>query len=364
MEDNKRGFGSGSYLAPVVYAILAFGLCATISAEIRFAVIGDYGADNAHTLAVANLVKNTFQPEFILTVGDNNYGAPEDIDHNIGKFYHEYIGNYKGDYGPGAPENRFFPSLGNHDYKSNGGYESYLNYFTLPGNERYYELLRGPVHFFMLNSDKHEPDGTSSTSAQADWLQDRLASSSAPWKLVVFHHAPFSSFAPSPHMDWPFRDWGADAVLAGHVHNYERILWNGFPYFVNGLGGDSINTFEALVEGSAAHYDADYGAMRVTATENLITFEFHSIADGGTLIDAFSLEKERAAPTVSLRINQDEDRVVISWPATGHDKQLQATTNLHSPQWQRVDSHIKEESGIKSVDLPANSSQMFYRLRH
>ena len=38
-------------------------------------------------------------------------------------------------------------------------------------------------------------------------------------------------------MQWPFKDWGADAVLTGHDHIYERLLVNGIPYFVNGIGG-------------------------------------------------------------------------------------------------------------------------------
>ena len=103
---------------------------------IRFAIIGDYGADNANELAVANLVKTNFQPSFIVTVGDNNYLGASQIDRAIGKYYHEFIGNYAGTYGAGASSNRFFPALGNHDWDGATGYSAYLNYFTLPGNER------------------------------------------------------------------------------------------------------------------------------------------------------------------------------------------------------------------------------------
>jgi tartrate-resistant acid phosphatase type 5 len=153
-------------------------------AAARFAVIGDYGADTPHAIAVANMVKSVFQPDFIVTVGDNNYGGPDDIDRNIGKYYHEFIGNYRGGYGPGAADNRFFPAIGNHDYDPQVGYGAYLDYFTLPGNGRYYDVRQGPVHLFIVNSDSHEPDGTSSNSTQARWLSDRLNFSNAPWKLV------------------------------------------------------------------------------------------------------------------------------------------------------------------------------------
>ena len=42
--------------------------------EVTFAVIGDYGKDNNAELAVSKLLKDQFQPDFIVTVGDNTYG--------------------------------------------------------------------------------------------------------------------------------------------------------------------------------------------------------------------------------------------------------------------------------------------------
>src|SRR5687768_7137395 len=51
---------------------------------IHFAAIGDFGMAGPAEEAVANLVKSG-QPDFIITVGDNNYprGAAETIDVNI-----------------------------------------------------------------------------------------------------------------------------------------------------------------------------------------------------------------------------------------------------------------------------------------
>ena len=107
-------------------------------------VIGDYGSGTANELAVANLVKS-WNPDFIMTVGDNNYpyGEASTIDQNVGQFFHDYIFPYTGAYGSGAISNRFFPSVGNHDCcfpnPTPTGYDPYLAYFTLPGNERYYK---------------------------------------------------------------------------------------------------------------------------------------------------------------------------------------------------------------------------------
>src|SRR5687767_4801092 len=115
------------------------------AAQTRFALIGDYGSDDAAERMVANFVITNLQPEFIVTLGDNNYGAASDYDAAVGKYYARYIGNYAGAYGPGSPTNRFFPAIGNHDYFDSTCYASYTNYFRLPGNERYYDIRRGPV---------------------------------------------------------------------------------------------------------------------------------------------------------------------------------------------------------------------------
>ena len=52
-------------------------------------------------LAVANLV-NSLDPDFCVPTGDNSYGST-DIDINIGQYYSDFIGNYQGTYGSGAP---------------------------------------------------------------------------------------------------------------------------------------------------------------------------------------------------------------------------------------------------------------------
>lgn len=243
---------------------------------LRFAVIGDYGSGNQDEADVAALVK-TWDPDLIITTGDNNYpdGARSTIDANIGQYYHEFIAPYQGSYGAGGQENRFFPSLGNHDWNTDQA-QPYLDYFTLPGNERYYDFVRGPVHFFAIDSDSREPDGVGRSSDQALWLQSRLAGSTSPWKIVYFHHTVYSSglHGGTDWMQWPFAEWGADFVLSGHDHTYERISREGITYFVNGLGGMSRYTFFVAVEGSQVRYNRDYGAMLVEAGESTINFQF------------------------------------------------------------------------------------------
>jgi len=269
---------------------------------ISFGVIGDYGNAGSGELAVANLVKS-WNPQFIITLGDNNYpdGSASTIYQNIGQYYNNFIFPYFGTYGSTATSNAFFPSLGNHDWHLPFAL-GYLNYFTLPGNERYYSFIKGPVQFFVLDSDSNETDGRTSTSIQGQWLQTQLASSTSPFKIVYFHHAPYSSgsgHGSTTIMQWPFENWGATAVLAGHEHIYERISrddntdGNNITYFVNGLGGASISSFGTPIPGSKVRYKNSYGAMLINATNISIIFQF--IAINGTVIDNFVILKNGTA---------------------------------------------------------------------
>lgn len=274
----------------------------------RLAVIGDFGMDNREEADVAALVAS-WQPDAVVTVGDNNYpdGTAETIDDNIGRHYHDFIYPYKGSHGAGATSNRFFPTLGNHDWRTASGTPPlptpYLDYFTLPGNERYYDVTIGPVHIFAVDSDPHEPDGIESTSVQADWLRAALAGSTAPWRLVFMHHPPYSSSSThgsTPELQWPYAEWGANAVLAGHDHTYERIERDGILYFVNGMGGAALYPIGTPVEGSQVRYNSDYGAMLIEATNEVITY--YAISRNGIQIDKVEqrIEDVQRAPVPAV----------------------------------------------------------------
>lgn len=259
--------------------------------SIRFAVIGDYGQGGPGEMEVSLLVKS-WNPDFVATVGDNNYpdGAAETIDGNIGRFYHSYISPYAGRFGQGAKANRFFPIPGHRDWDSDA-LRPYLDYFTLPGNERYYDVLREPVHLFMLDTDEREPDGATETSAQGLWLERGLKESKAPWKIVFAHHAPYTSHSVEDtiRMRWPFRSWGADAVMSGYYHIYERLQIDGIPYFVNGAGGSWVSGFGEVDNGSRFRYNEDLGALIVDAEDSRITFRF--VNRKGRIVDESFLLK-------------------------------------------------------------------------
>ncbi|MCG5480865.1 MAG: metallophosphoesterase [Ensifer alkalisoli] len=259
----------------------------------RFAIFGDYGdTDLSGEKAVAALVKS-WNVNFILTVGDNVY-APQTLDNAVGQQFHEFISNYRGAFGSGSAFNRFFPTLGNHEY-NDGNVAAYLDYFTLPDNERYYDFQIGPVHFFALNSDSDEPDGRSSTSTQGQWMKSILDSSNASLNVAFFHHTPYNPSGSTSTMRWPFEPWGVNAVFAGHQHNYYRENRddNGdgvqLPYTTTGLGG-------------AGRDVPDVGASLVTVTDAGMLIEFYRVSNFNGTTATSVLTDSYFVPTPAGRV--------------------------------------------------------------
>lgn len=252
-----------------------------------FAVTSDYYGAGSATLAVSQFIKSR-NPEFIISAGDNYSTYYGTIDTQVGQFYHEFIFPYAGSYGPGDTVNRFFPAVGNHDIDG-GGIINYLSYFELPDTARYYDFVKGNVHFFALNSNISEPEGTSDTSVQAQWLQSKLAGSASLYNIVYFHHPPFSSglHGSNTYMQWPFKQWGATAVLSGHDHYYEHLNIDNLDYFICGTGGQPLYTTYNAIPGSIRHYSGIHGALFTKANHDSITFQFINISD--SLIDQYSI---------------------------------------------------------------------------
>ncbi len=281
-----------------VSGIIISAIASFAYADVDFAVVGDFGngtigpppTPNGNALAVSNFVKNKLNPEFIVTVGDNNYlnsGTTAGWDAAVGQYYNSYIkypGGSTSQYASnGVTENKFYASLGNHDIDS-GGMASYLG---TPNGGEYYDFVKGPVHIFVINSDpRSSNDGNLSgapansivaeRSTQGQWLKNGLAGSTEAFNIVVFHHPTYSSSAShgsTPYMELPLRAWGASMVLNGHDHTYERVSEPGtnLPFIITGNGGQSLYGFGTPVEGSQARFNSDYGAVRITASNtNLV----------------------------------------------------------------------------------------------
>jgi tartrate-resistant acid phosphatase type 5 len=278
--------------------------------KVRFAVIGDYGTNDAPEVQVARMVQG-WQPDFILTLGDNSY-----IDREKGKngfergvvdHYGAFIQSKEKD--PTGEKTRFFPAMGNHDYDSDGigsGVDAqrlidYADAFAVPSGEggiHYYEFARGPVRFFALDSNKNDVwSGSRTDSKQYAWWKKAMGAAKERWKIVYFHHAPYDSGTRHRRdvqmRAWNFERSGVTAVLAGHEHVYERVMINGVPFITNGLGGRHLHGFRPpYVKGSEVRYpvpgettpeEKRFGAMLVEASDTAITFEAWNL--GNKLID-------------------------------------------------------------------------------
>ncbi len=324
----------------------------------RIALIGDYGdagssycSSSDYTYRVARLV-TVFDPTLIVTGGDNNYdnGEAETIDQNVGQYYWPFIEPYLGDYPAGPPPedtadtasdtaptssdtstdtgeaakkrsalgakpklNRFWPSLGNHDWYTNS-VEPYTDYFSLPGNERYYvQELSADITLFVVDSDGHEPDGIGADSPQALWLQEELAKSEATWKLVAFHHPSFSSglHGDTWELQWPFAEWGADLVVAGHDHTFERMVRDGLTYVIDGRGGRSLYYVGTPVAGSRVQYNGSYGASVMDFDGEWM--HLRALTVDGALIDEFRMHVDAATLETSLTAG------TADWTLSDHD---------------------------------------------
>lgn len=244
--------------------------------DTRFAAIGDFGFTNAQAKDTASRV-HQWDSDYVVSVGDNSYSGNYSKD--VGSFYSDYVGK-------DVKSNRFYTAIGNHDADTR---KAYLNYFALPGNERYYDFVKGPVHFFVLDSDPTEPDGTSPDSKQGQWLKAALAKSTSTYNVVDFHHAAYSSgnaHGDTEYMQWPFKDWGADVVLAGHDHDYERLSEDNIPYFVDGAGAGHRG-FNDPVPGSRFRDDTDSGALLIQANAQAMTFTYENRSKG--VIDHYTI---------------------------------------------------------------------------
>ena len=363
-------------LCPALLLAVAVFWCGSVTTWAErwtIGVIGDYGsayaggASLSNVQAVANLIKS-WHPDFIITTGDNNYPNNEasNIDTNIGQFFHEYIHPYVGTYGAGASSNRFFPSIGNHEWPFGvSGLAPYLAYFTLPGNERYYSHRHGPVELFACVGDQQEPDGATPTSIQAMWLSNALASSTAPWRIVYFHASPYSSSAThgshtheADNMLWPFTAWGASAIYTGHNHQYERILTNALNYVTIGLGGGRIDGFVTPLPGSVSRYNTTYGAVRLVVTETNFVSDFINIFD--QVIDTFTLEA-RPARLVLQGIGGVPRLELAGSP--GHFYVTEASTNLRD--WLAISTNRLATPSTNIVDTGyGGQPTRFYRARN
>lgn len=195
------------------------------------------------------------------------------------------------------------PCPGNHDYGSidvnqNGPY--YSN-FTMPtnaeaggipsGKEGYYSYDYGNIHFVSLNSESLQWFLTS-TSEMCTWLKSDLAATQQPWKIIYWHQPAYTKgghdsddlfsrmYFMRTNIVPILEQYGADLVLNGHSHSYER------SYPLHGHHGNSGSFDFTMQVHSTSGKPADGGAyVKYTTGPNANKGVVYTVCGNGGRIE-------------------------------------------------------------------------------
>jgi acid phosphatase type 7 len=200
-------------------------------------------ADECHQASTA-LLLSQLRPAAVLPIGDDQYETGA-----LDAFRRAYAPTW------GRFDAIVRPVPGNHEYANDNGTGYYAYFGARAGSPArgYYSYDLGRWHLIALNSNCSIVS-CAAGSAQARWLRADMAAHRTRCTLAYWHHPRFSS---GPHGNaqrvgplWSaLYAAGADVVLNGHDHDYERFgpqtpggradARRGIREFVAGTGGRS-----------------------------------------------------------------------------------------------------------------------------
>jgi acid phosphatase type 7 len=223
-------------------------------------------------------------PGTVFTVGDNAY---------VDGSYSDYLNCYEPTWG--RHKARTKPSPGNHEYNTSGaaGYFQYFN--NVPS---YYAYELGTWRIYALNSEIN----VSESSDQVRWLEDDLAANPSQCVLAYWHTPRWSSGAkngsqPALQSIWQILyEAGAELVVNGHEHNYERFAEmdasgaeasQGLREIVVGTGGAGLYEFGTPLAASEVRDNTSFGVLKLTLRATDYDWEFVP-AENSTFTDSGS----------------------------------------------------------------------------
>ncbi|HEY1231580.1 MAG TPA: metallophosphoesterase [Ramlibacter sp.] len=227
-------------------------------------------ADTARTVA-AGLAADP--QAIVLTLGDHTYP-------------HGRAKEFADCYGPtwGAFKDRTWPAPGNHEYYTPKA-APYFAYFGERAGRGYYSLDMQGWHIVSLDSNLAPIEH----AAQIAWLRADLASHPARCTLAFWHHPLYSSGGhgsiPKMRDAWRLlQEAGAELVLSGHDHDYERFApqdadghldrAHGMRQFVVGTGGAYPTPFLFTVKNSEMRDSGRTGVLRLRLLDGRYEWEF------------------------------------------------------------------------------------------
>jgi PKD repeat protein len=260
--------------------------------DVTFVGAGDIAACNSSgdeaTAALINGIPGT-----VYTTGDNAYETGTATE-------------FANCYGPswGQFKARTRPAVGNHEYgtPNANGYFGYFGAAAGDPTKGYYSYDLGAWHIVVLNSNCSEIGGCGVGSAQETWLRQDLATNTDACTLGIWHEPRFNSGVGGgatfmvPLLQALYDD-GAEVVLNGHMHFYERFApqtpagvanaATGIRQFTVGTGGKSLAGFATIAANSEIRDNQTFGVLRLTLHANGYTWQFVPVA-GKTFSDVGS----------------------------------------------------------------------------
>ena len=241
----------------------------------------------------------------VLTLGDNVY-----LNGSFSEFQQCFDPSW------GRFKDRIRPTPGNHDYQTLGarGYFDYFNGIDVadgPAGNRnlgYYSFDLGNWHVVVLNSECEAAtglwitDGCGPLSAQATWLAADLAAAPTNNVIAAYHKPRYSSTRSHVHMQTLWKllyEHGADLVVNGHAHNYERFApmngegsidtTFGLREIVVGTGGAPAAAFSNPLPTSEVRSSGLLGVLELTLQSDRLEWRFLAagtadVLDAGTVI--------------------------------------------------------------------------------
>jgi hypothetical protein len=244
---------------------------------------------------------NAFATAAILGANAGTVAPVGDLDNDGGA-----AANYPKCYGPtwGKYKSRSKPTPGNHDYNTAGaaGYFAYWGATAGQPGKGYYSYDLGAWHVVVLNGNCSKiSGGCAAGGAQEKWLRADLAAHPAMCTLAYWHQALFTSSSVHPGTTsvrplWQaLYDFGAEIVLNGHNHQYERFApqtptgasspTRGIREFEVGTGGKSHYSFGTIRPNSQVRNGTTYGVLKLTLDPTSYSWKFLPVA-GKTFTDS------------------------------------------------------------------------------
>ncbi len=229
-------------------------------------------------------------PGTVFTLGDNVY--PSGSAKQFAKCYEPTWGRHR---------SRTRPVPGNHDYRTRGaaGYFGYFGGAAGDPTSGNYSYDLGTWHVIVLNSNCGDIGGCGPGSRQESWLKADLAAHPAPCTAAMWHHPRYSSGDHGDDTDmrpmWKILyEAGAELVLSGHDHTYERFApqnafgrldpERGIRQFVVGTGGKERYEWEKIDRDSEVRNNETFGVLKLTLRPDAYDWEFVPVA-GSTFTD-------------------------------------------------------------------------------